>query len=162
MVNRNGNFETCPVCGKDERDPKHPMCRRCNEKVDARFDKADSDGDIILVTRMEFARIKGAETVVRLKKELVLAEQGKERLYPKAREQTKVDLKAEGAITINKQEFNRRVGRKFGELLGHPDRAKEIWDYINNHPNRIASIENFLNQEEDPASSEVKEGRAVA
>ncbi len=67
------NSEICPVCGNWQRDPQHPMCRGCNIKFGQRVEVAQKKGEIMLVTRMEFASIKGANLLVRLQKELSLA-----------------------------------------------------------------------------------------
>ncbi len=146
--------EVCPVCGEYCRDPRHPMCWECNKKFTVRLQKAERDGDVILVTRLEYARMKGKKTIERLGEEVALAEKDKSNYFEEARQQIKDELVAEGSITIDRTEFNRQVGKRFGELLGDPDRAKEIWDILNNHPGRIESIEKFLAQDSEFSSSE--------
>jgi hypothetical protein len=161
MARKDMSFEVCPVCGKEGRNPSHPMCRGCNNDFNEKIEKAERDGDIVLVTRLEFAKTKGVETLVRLQGESAAAEKDKERFYREAQEQIRLEMKSGGAFTVNRQEFNRQVGKRFGELLGNPNRANEIWDILNNHPRRIESLENFLNQEE-VESSDIEGEEAVA
>ena len=68
------------------------------------------------------------------------------------------EFKATGAISVNKTEFNRQVGKKFDELLGSENSASEVWAILNGHPERIASLEAFLEgglEEEGPRTEVV-------
>lgn len=152
--------ETCPWCGEEERKSQFPLCWSCNIKFREKVEEAERRGDIVLVNNMEFAKAKGAETLEKFKKELIVANRDRDEFLPRAREQIKDELKAGGTFTINRQEFNRQVVKRFEQLVGGTGRADEIWDFVDHHPQRIASIEEFLNPEEFSESSEIE--KAVA
>ena len=139
--------ELCSVCARNGKKSEHPMCSECNRRFDAKVVRAQREGQVVLVSRIDYARMKARETLARLSGELQSAREDKGKLYPQAKEQVKAEFVAAGTITIASQELNRQVGKKFGELLGDPARAGEIFGIINNHPGFIASIQNFLRQE---------------
>jgi len=150
---RNEIIIICPVCLKS-RKPQHPLCLACNRIFDQKKSKADRNGDIFLVTRLEYARLKANETLVRLREELAFAQKQKQEFYEEARELAKTEFKATGAMSVARQEFNRQAGKKFGELLGDPNRANEIWAIINGHEQFIKLVEEFIvHKEEDDVNS---------
>ena len=112
--------ETCPACGNRTRYPEHPICPKCNKVyIDETANMALSDeGDP--VSRLDWAKIKGQETLVKLRNEHQQAQE-KERLVQKpfwneAFAVVQNKLKAKGIGRIDSKAFNKAKGKVFTEL----------------------------------------------
>ncbi len=167
------NRETCPACGNRTRYPEHPMCPKCNKLyIEETADAALSD-DLNPISRIDWAKKKGQETLKKMKEEYQQAQE-KERLVQKpfwneafAIVQNK--LKAKGIGRIDSKAFNKAKGKVFTELWGSEkpqidcslskNERELLSRKIRGLKKAIESLEIFLDQVEEkaPVQQEKKE-----
>ncbi len=136
--------ETCPVCGQGERNPEQLMCSKCNGHYDDKVAKAQRDGAVVVMNRMEYAYFSGQKTLGRLQQELSESGPRREKALSQAKQRLHKVLLSEGTVTIDKIEWGRRCAKIFQEIVGGEATANRLSDVANFHGNLIQSLKNFL------------------
>lgn len=136
--------ETCPICGHRERWSNALLCSPCNKHYEEKVSRAQNEGKVVAMNRMQYAFYFGLNTLKRFKAELTEAESEKGPILAQAKALLQEELCLEGTVTIDPSEWGRRCAKKFQELCGGKEEANRISAVTNFHPKRIASLEAFL------------------
>jgi len=134
--------------------PENLLCPRCNKHFNDKVSEARDKGDIVVMTRIEYAQAVGKKTLERLKSELQKMVPARESLMEKAKMQLRHELVAEGTITIDPVEWRRRLNRVFEGLVGGKETADNMLGLGESHAERICSLRNFL----DDISEKLRKG----
>ena len=134
----------CPKCAEMTRENGDSLCEKCNIIWERKCQQDERNGKVMLVDTEGYARIKGSETLARLERELVLAQDLYDEFFLQAQGSIRQFHIDAGAISIEKVQFNREVGKEFDVLIGTRGQAYKVFEARNGHGDKIASLRTFL------------------
>lgn len=184
--NAKSNKETCLDCGYRTRYPEHPLCPECNRRFEQMSKKIEEkDGCKMIFTRLDYAIEKGKLTLVRLKRDLAVAQrkeqEKQQRYWDKAHNDIKEQLRKElrdklldlslkqsleeidtSQMAIPREEYNKKVGVRFNELWNAEEENTSLSRRVYGLQKAVESLERFLKSSEQQSKESEKEKPVVA